>query len=230
MKYQELCGATKNEEKRLAELRKRQQYSRSASRTEKPKTSGDTQKNNWSDRSIPASKQASTTLTEKPYISRKCYYCKKIGHLIHDCKNKKSDVARKNQQPSTTQVTTSVSNHVKEMPDPYDLLFSSDSDSEEAVKQIMVTNEGSRAQHARVSIQGVVANGVIDTGADITIIGGELFAQVAAAAHLRKKDFCKPDNSPHTYVQESFCLDGCIDLDISFDEKTMKTTVYQEVR
>lgn len=28
------------------------------------------------------------------------------------------------------------------------------------------------------------------------------------------------------YVREPFRLDGCIDLDISFSEKTMKTTVY----
>ena len=78
MKYQKLCGAAKNEEKRLAELRKRQQYSRSASQAEKPKTSCDTQKNSRSDRSTPTSKPASTTSTEKSYESRKCHYCKKI--------------------------------------------------------------------------------------------------------------------------------------------------------
>ena len=66
----------------------------------------------------------------------------------------------------------------------------------------------------------------LHTGADITIIGGELFAQVAAAARLCKKDFRKPDKTPCMYVREPFCLDGCIDLDISFSEKTMKTTVY----
>ena len=90
----------------------------------------------------------------------------------------------------------------------------------------MVTDKGSRAQYARVSVSGVPANGVIDTGADITIIGGELFARVAAAACLRKKDFRKPDKTPLTYVREPFHLSGCIDLDISFNEKTMKTTVY----
>ena len=112
------------------------------------------------------------------------------------------------------------------MPDPHDLLFSSDSDGEETVKQIIVTDSGSKAQHARVSVQGVPAQGIIDPGADITIMGGELFARVAAAAHLRKKDFRKPDKTPRTYVREPFRLDGCIDLDISFDGKTMKTTVY----
>ena len=39
-KYQELCVASMNEEKRLAELRKRQQYSKSVQQTEKAKPSG----------------------------------------------------------------------------------------------------------------------------------------------------------------------------------------------
>ena len=68
------------------------------------------------------------------------------------------------------------------------------------MKQIVVIDSGSKAQHACVGIQGVPARGIIDTGADITIMGGELFARVAAAARLRKKDFRKPDKTPRTYV------------------------------
>ena len=126
----------------------------------------------------------------------------------------------------TRQLTTGVSSQPQESPDPYDLLFSSDFEDEEVMKQIVVTDKGSKAQHARVSIQEIPANGVIDTGADITIMGGELFAQVAAAARLHKKDFRKPDKTPRTYIRKPFRLDGCIDLDILFDERTMKTTVY----
>ena len=109
--------------------------------------------------------------------------------------------------------------------DPYDLLFSSDSEVEEAVKQIVVADKGSKAQHASVSVSvnGVSANGV-DTGADITIMGSKLFAQVAAAARLRK-NFRKLDKMPHTHVREPFHLDGCIDSDISFDERTMKIAI-----
>ena len=142
---------------------------------------------------------------------------------MRDCRKKKSDDARRNQQPLAKQVTT---NQPQKYRDPFDLLFSSDSEGEEAVRQIVVTDKSSRAQHARVSVQGVPANGVIDVGADITIMGGELFARVAAAARLRKKDFCKSDKTPRTYVREPFHLDGCIDLDVSFNERTMKTTVY----
>ena len=45
-----------------------------------------------------------------------------------------------------------------------------------------MTDEGSRSQLACVIVQGVPADGVIDTGADITIMGRDLIAKVAAAA------------------------------------------------
>ena len=107
-----------------------------------------------------------------------------------------------------------------------DLLYSSDSDDGEHVKLISVTDGGSRFQLARVDVQGVPADGVIDTGADITIMGKELFAMVTAAARLRKRDFRKADTVPRTYDRKIFHLDGCMDLDISFADKKMKTTVY----
>lgn len=60
---------------------------------------------------------------------------------------------------------------------PLDLLFS-DSDPEgNGVKQIHITDSGSRSQ---IDIQGVPADRIIDTAADITIMGGKLFALVAA--------------------------------------------------
>ena len=42
--------------------------------------------------------------------------------------------------------------------------------------------------------------GVVDTGADITIIGGRLFKMVATKARL-KKNFHKPDTVPRNYDQ-----------------------------
>ena len=53
-KYQELCMAAKNEEKHLAELCKRQQYSKSSQQANKSKPLGDTQKYARSDCSTPA--------------------------------------------------------------------------------------------------------------------------------------------------------------------------------
>jgi len=115
-----------------------------------------------------------------------------------------------------------------ERPNPHDLLYSSDSE-DEGVRQIRVADEGSRPQLAHVIVHGVPADGVIDTGADITIMGQELFARVAAAAKLRKKNFRKADKVPRTYDRKTFHLDGCMDMDLSFAEKTMRTTVYIKI-
>ena len=53
-----------------------------------------------------------------------------------------------------------------------DALFDS---GEEEVRRICLAYQGSKPQHARMEIQGVPTEGVVDTGADITIIGGDLF-------------------------------------------------------
>ena len=109
--------------------------------------------------------------------------------------------------------------------EPLDLLFS-ESDEEDGVRQVTVNDSGSHCQLARVSICGVPADGVVDTAADITIMGGKLFALVAATARLRKKDFRKADRVPKTYDRKAFSLDGCMDMELSFEGKTVKTTVY----
>lgn len=54
------------------------------------------------------------------------------------------------------------------------------------VRVIRVTDRGSKPQYADVQVQGVPARGVIDSGSDITIMGGELFRHVAMVARLKK--------------------------------------------
>ena len=71
--------------------------------------------------------------------------------------------------------------------------------------------------------------GVVDTGADITIMGGEMFKRVATVARLRKKDFKPPDKSPRNYNQQPFKLDGRLDLDVSFQGKAMSTPIYAKM-
>ena len=44
------------------------------------------------------------------------------------------------------------------------------------MKQVHVSDCGSCSQLARVDIHGIPADGVVDTAADITIMGGKLFA------------------------------------------------------
>lgn len=65
--------------------------------------------------------------------------------------------------------------------------------------------------------------GVVDSGADITIMGGSMFKHVAAVAKPWKRDYKAPDKVPCNYDQQPFLLDGCIDLDITFHDKTMNT-------
>lgn len=75
-------------------------------------------------------------------------------------------------------------------------------------------------------MQGVPAYGIVDSGSDVTIIGGELFKRVASIAKLQKRDFKQCDKVPHNYDQHPFHLDGNMNLDISFNDKTMQTPIY----
>ena len=92
--------------------------------------------------------------------------------------------------------------------------------------QIRINDKGSCQQYVDVLLGDVPVRGVIDSGADITIIGGELFRKVAATARLKKKQLQRPDGIPHTYDRRPFSLDGKVNLDITFSGKTMNTPVY----
>ena len=78
-------------------------------------------------------------------------------------------------------------------------------------------------------IEGVPASGVIDSGAEITIINGKLFARIAAVAHLKKSRLKPPDRIPKTYDRWAFALDGRMDLDVTFDGVTMRTPIYIKI-
>ena len=108
--------------------------------------------------------------------------------------------------------------------DPLSYLYSSDSEGQ--VDTIQVSDEGSRPQYVNVKIQGMPTSGIIDTGADITIMGGELFKKVATTARLRKKNFRKPDRTPHTYDCKPFQLHGKMELEVAFAGKVLLTSVY----
>ena len=103
-----------------------------------------------------------------------------------------------------------------------------ESDDENGVYQrsVRVQDKGSRNPKALVDIQGVPAEGVIDTGADITIVGAELFKKIATVAHLKKSQFKPPDKTPYSYDRKPFNLHGKLELDITFEGQTMLTPVY----
>ena len=68
------------------------------------------------------------------------------------------------------------------------------------VSLVRVQDEGSKSQIALVEIAGIPAYGIVDTGADITIMGPKLFKKVAMFSKLKKRQFKEPDKVPHTYV------------------------------
>ena len=221
--YKELCTAAKNEERRLAELQKRQQYSRS-----KVPTPQDRMSKKAVDSKLPERTPPRPTLTQG---ARTCYTCGKPGHLARDCRSRKSESGGR---PLSTSKATNAKKVQAQVPqvsratqgsvDPLDFLESSSDD--EMVRRVRVHDKGSMSQCVKVQLQGVPVYGIIDSGADISIIGGDLFRKVASVARLKKRDFKKADKVPRTYDQKPFTLDGRMDLDVTFDEKTMCTPIY----
>ena len=65
----------------------------------------------------------------------------------------------------------------------------------------------------RVFWQGVPAEGIIDSGADITIMGGELFAEWQQWLKLWKRELMNPEKIPLNYDQRPFKLDGKVKLE-----------------
>ena len=64
---------------------------------------------------------------------------------------------------------------------------SSDSEDEPEVRQIQLVDQGNHLQCARLVVGGVPVEGVVDSGSDITILGGEMFKQVSTVARLHER-------------------------------------------
>ena len=75
-------------------------------------------------------------------------------------------------------------------------------------------------------IEGVPSSGIVDSGADVTIIGKDLLKRVATVAKLKKNRLKEVDKTPRTYDGQPFDLHGRMDLDVSFGGITMRTPVY----
>ena len=70
---------------------------------------------------------------------------------------------------------------------PMDLLLS-DSEDKDVIRKVRITDKSSESLCVDVQVQGVPALRIVDTAADITIMGGNLF-KVAGITRLWKKDF-----------------------------------------
>ena len=103
-----------------------------------------------------------------------------------------------------------------------DLLVSESDDGD-----VFAVQAGNGSRCVKVEIQGVPVYGILDTGTDITIIGGKLFKLIATKATPRvKKDLQQPDKIPQNYDGNTFTLDGKMDLKVSFQENSMITLIY----
>ena len=135
---------------------------------------------------------------EKTNSTRRCFKCHKDGHIARDCPG----------------------------PEPESRSSGRSLHKQDGVRKIKVTDSGSKTHCVRLGVQKVPVYGLIDSGSDITIIGSSLFKRVAAVARLKKESLMTADKTPQTYDQKTFSLDGRIDLELSFEGKSMKTPVY----
>ena len=210
--YKELVAAARNEENRQAQLRQRQQ--------QVVKSSGPHQ---------PPRTQTANVQPSKSDI--RCYTCGVFGHYKSECKTKKSESTGKNK--SSTLATTKTIHTTDRLiqQDVASILFPS-SDSSESLESdpeictVRVSDQGNHLRVAQVDVHGVSVSGLVDTGADITIMNGETFREVASVAYLKKKHVKAADKTPHGYDQQPFKLDGKMDLDIQFNEKMIRVPVY----
>ena len=232
--YTELNLAAKNEEKRQIELEKRREYSRGFRPMD---TNGYKFKTPTKTPTLP---QPSAPNPGKPTPGpRRCYNCGDPGHLAKNCLKPPTESKGSHQKPrnrgvhsrqENTAPPTSDSAH-SDPPsssthtDPLSFLFSDESDPERCC-QVDVKDQGSHTVCVPLQVEGVPAYGLVDTGADITIIGPRLFKKVAAVSRLKKKDFKPADKTPHGYDGRPFELHGRMQLTLSFDGQEMKTMVY----
>jgi len=155
----------------------------------------------------------------------RCWNCNQSGHLAKECPAIKQESTGISRQKSSLGAKAIQSSNIE---DPLTcLLPDSESDSDgDGLKVVTVADEDSKSQKARVIVGGVPLSGIIDSGADITIMGGTAFKKMAAVAKSKKWDFKSPDKVPRNYDRQPFHIDGKIEVNIEFDGRIMKTPIY----
>jgi len=134
-------------------------------------------------------------------------------------------------QPEETEPEDQASDHLKNREDltgPEDHCAYLPSGWDENVKLVLVQDKGSQPQCAPVNIACVPGLGIVDSRADITIVGKQLFLKIAAVKKLKRSD-CKPaDKLPKIYDWKLFSLQVVLELEIKFEEK-MSIIIYVKI-
>ena len=217
--YPTLCLAAKNEERRLAQLKKRQRYKDTSGMQQ---TATQASQLKFNPRRQPLADERKSTSSSSGQTQIKCYTCGSTKHLQRDCTMSSTESKGGNQKPSQTRQVI-----VSSCDDPRTYLHSeSDPDSDDDVRRVTVEDMGSHPKYAEVLVEGVSLQGVVDTGSALTLMGKEAFKKVAMVAKLRKKDFRPADKKAYNYDGKPFTLDGRLQLNLTFGEYTMSTPVY----
>ena len=102
----------------------------------------------------------------------KCWNCDTTRHLAKDCLKPKRESMGRSAPPTSARAIKS-----DDRDNPMIYLFSDSEDDDAEVRMARVVDQGSRSQSAKVVVGGVPVSGIMDTGADITILGGDAFKQ-----------------------------------------------------
>ena len=210
--YQELCMAARNEEKRLAELKRKRQYAQGTSGQFQP------------DRS---QQQPSVIKKEDQggkVISRrqvKCYTCGSPNHLACDCRVPTTESRGKTRMVKTNTECDKLNDFSKIA----EYLFPSSISLPASMS--VIQSEVITPKCIAVQIEGVPIRGIVDTGSDITILNGSAFWEIVNMSKVPNREQFKPANrKAYTYGHHPLSLDGQIDLHIKFGEKCICETVY----